>query len=224
MKKYLLTLTFFLTASQARADLWGGDLPLLAQIVTNTLQTLYHLEKQTQLMRDEMAGIKDRIYRVQTIAQVVQPSQWDEWRDPREAVRRLKIIYHTIPKEYRSEKSDAIESEISRAMNAISRIAPGAKTSFESGKELENRGKDSSPGVAQKLTASGVGSLVTLESQSLVLQSHITSLLTQILAEGNERESRLVVSRGGSFSGLSNNLGNKDGRFSSHVYPMGIGK
>lgn len=224
MKKFTFAIILTLTTSQAFADFWGGDLPLLAQIVTNTLQTLNQLQRQTQMMRDEMAGIKDRIYRVQTLAQVVQPSQWDEWRDPREAMRRLKLIYHTIPKEYRSEKSDAIEAEISRAMNAISQIAPGAKSSFESGKELENRGKDSSPGVAQKLAASGVGSLVTLESQSLVLQSHIASLLTQILADGNERESRLVVSRGDSFKGFLTNLGSNDGRFSRHIFPMGIGK
>ena len=75
--------------SSARADFWGGDLPLLAQIVTNTLQTLYELKKQSGLLEDSMDGIKDRIDRVQTIAMEVQPSSWDQWRDPREALRRL---------------------------------------------------------------------------------------------------------------------------------------
>lgn len=224
MKKIILVVTVFLSTQSARADLWGGDLPLLAQIVANTLNTLYQLQQQTSMMRDEMDGINDRISRIQTIADVVQPSQWEQWRDPREAVNRLRIIYHTLPKEYRSEKSDAIEDEIAKAMNAISRIGPGASSSFKSGKELERRGADASPGVAQKLTASGVGSLVTMESESLILQSHITSLLTQILAQGNEQESRLVVSRGGSFTGFSQSLGSSDGRFSRHIYPLGVGK
>lgn len=219
-----LLLLVALSATPAKADFWGGDLPLLAQIVANTLQTLSQLQQQTTLMSDEMAGIKNRIYRIQTIAEVVQPSSWDKWKDPREAVNRLRIIYGAIPKEYRSEKSDAIEDELSRAMNAISRIGPGATSSFQSGKELERRGADSSPGVAQKLTASGVGSLVTLESQSLILQSHITSLLTQMLADGNERESRAFVSHGASFSGFSKNLGSDDGKFSTHALPAGMGR
>lgn len=222
MRTLLFIPLLCLYSSPVRADFWGGDLPLLAQIVTNTLQTLYQLQQQTTLLNDEMAGIKNRISRIQTIAEMVQPSSWEKWRDPREAVNRLRIIYGTIPKEYRSEKADAIEDELSRAMNAISRIGPGANTSFQSGKELERRGADSSPGVAQKLTASGVGSLVTLESQSLVLQSHITSLLTQMLANGNERESRALVSHGTSFSGFSQNLGPEDGRFSTHALPAGM--
>ena len=221
MKRYLF-LFLLIASSPAKADLWGGDLPLLAQIVTNTLNTLYQLQQQTRLMEDEMSGIKDKIYRIQTIAEVVQPSQWDQWRDPREALNRLRIIYHTLPKEYRSEKSDNIEEELARAMNMVSRVSTGANSSFHSGKELERRGADASPGVAQKLTASGVGSLVAMEAQSQVIQSHITSLLAQMLADANERENRAVISNGASFTGFSQNLGPDDGKFSTHVMPLRI--
>ena len=222
MKKLIIILLFSLSPYSARADFWGGDLPLLAEIVTNTLNTLMELRNQSQLMEDEMAGIKDRIHRIRTIADVVQPSTWNQWKDPREAMRRLKMIYYTIPKEYRSEKSDSIEYELSRAMNMISRISGEAHTTFLSGKELERRGADASPGVAQKLTASGVGTLVAMEAQSQVIQSHITSLLTQMVAEGNERESRMVTSKGKAFASVSPNLGNDNSRFSSHVLPLRI--
>jgi len=221
MKKYLILSLFLLNSSQTRADFWGGDLPLLAEIVTNTLNTLMELENQSSLMQDEMSGIKDKINRIRTISEVVQPSTWDKWRNPKDALERLKIVYNTLPKEYRSEKSDLIEDEISKAMNMVSRIVPEANTTFLSGKELEQRGADASPGVAQKLTASGVGTLVSMEAQSQVIQSHITSLLAQMLAEANERESREVVSKGTNFLSISGVLGDKDSRFSSHVIPLG---
>lgn len=219
MKKFIL-IGLLLCSTNAKADFWGGDLPLLAQIVTNTLQTLYELQRQSTLLQDEMAGIKDKIYRIQTISEVVQPSSWDKWKDPKEALRRLQTIYYTLPKEYRSEKSDEIEAEISRAMNLASRISPEATTTFHSGKELERRGADASPGVAQKLTASGVGTLVALEAQSQVMQSHIASLLARMLATANERESREVVSKGATFLSVSEGLGNNDSSFSSHVLPL----
>ena len=219
MKKYLVIIPFLLlgSAQPARADFWGGDLPLLTQIVFNTLHTMYELQSQTSMLKDEMAGIKDRIFRIQAIADVVQPSSWDRWRDPNEAMRRLKIIYHTIPKEYRSEKSDQIEEELSKAMNLIARVSQGAQTSFQSGKQMEDKGANSSPGVAQKLTASGVGTLISMEAQTQVIQSHIVSLLAQTLADANEKEARLTESRGVSFAGVSECLGDKDSLFSNHV-------
>jgi hypothetical protein len=217
MRKIILALFLSILPLKSRADLWGGDLPLLAEIVANTLHTLMELERQTTLMEDEMNGIKDKIHRIQTIAEVVQPSTWNKWKDPAEALRRLKLIYYTLPKEYQSEKAAAIEDELSKAMNVISRTSAGAESSFRSGKELERRGADASPGVAQKLTASGVGSLIAMEAQTQVIQSHITSLLTQMLADANESESRAVATRGSSFKGFSQNLGLHDGLFSSHV-------
>jgi hypothetical protein len=219
MNKQLLILPFALfTVQPAQADLWGNDLPLLAQIVANTFQTLSQLRAQTGLLESEMAGIKDRIYRISTIAEVVQPSQWEKWKDPKEALNRLKLIYGTLPKEYRSEKSDEIETAITSAMNLVARVSPGANTAFLSGKELERRGADASPGVAQKLTASGVGSLVAMDAQNLIIQSHITNLLAQMLADANEKEARGVISKGQGFTNVSQNLSaEEDSKFSSHI-------
>jgi hypothetical protein len=199
---------------KARADFWGADLPLLAEIVFNTLHTMMELHRQTQHMSDELAGIKDKIHRVRTIADVVQPSSWEQWKNPSEAINRLRLIYHTIPKEYRSPKYDAIEEELSRAMNLVARINPEAATTFKSGKELERRGADASPGVAQKLTASGIGTLIATESQTHVILSHITSLMAQMMAEANERETRAVVTRGMSMRAFAENMGHRDSRFS----------
>ncbi len=137
MKKIILAIALSTTPFHAKADLFGGDLALLAQIVTNTLHTMYELQRQSTLMQDEMRGINDRINRIRTIAEVIQPSQWEKWKDPREALNRLRIIYHTIPKEYRSEKYDQIENEISRAMNLVARVGFESATTFNSGKEME---------------------------------------------------------------------------------------
>lgn len=217
MKKLILVCAFMFMPFQAKADMWGADLPLLAEIVFNTLHTMMELEKQADHWNDQMAGVKDRIDRIQTIANIVQPSTWEKWKDPREALERLRMVYHTIPKEYRSEKYDGIEAELANAMNLVARLKPETESSFKSGKELERRGADASPAVAQKLTASGVGSLVSIQSQSLAVQSHITSLLAQMLAEANEKETRAVASRGSSFKIFASNLSQTDSRFSKLV-------
>ncbi|MCB0390959.1 MAG: hypothetical protein KDD58_06705 [Bdellovibrionales bacterium] len=222
MKRLIIIITFLGLPYQAKADFWGGDLPLLAEIVTNTLNTMLELRRQSRQLEDELRGINRRLNRIKTISDLVQPSSWEQWKNPQEALRRLHTIYYTLPKEYRSQKSDSIEAELSRAMNMISRISHEAKTTFRSGKELESRSEYASPGVAQKLTASGVGTLISMEAQSQVLQSHITSLLTQILADANERESRTIANRGRSYSSLSINLKSRNRRFSDQVTSMGV--
>lgn len=218
MKKRIVALAFIFLPFQAKADLWGADLPLLAEIVFNTLHTMMELEKQSQHWSDSMAGIKDRIERVRTISEIVQPSTWEKWKDPREALERLRIIYHTIPKEYRSDKYDTIEHEIATAMNLVARVGPETKTTFQSGKELERRGADASPGVAQKLTASGVGTLIAQQAQAQEIQSHITSLLAQMLADANEKETRSVATKGGSFKSFAVNLSQTEFKFSQVVF------
>lgn len=218
MKKFIIICSLILMPhNKAKADFWGGDLPLLAEIVFNTLHTMNELQKQSQHWKEQMDGVRDKIDRIRTISEMVHPSTWDQWKDPQEALRRLKNIYYTMPKEFRSEKSEIIENELSRAMNLISKVRPESHTTFASGKELERRGADASPGVAQKLTASGIGTLIALESQTQIIQSHITSLLTQMLADANERESRSVASKGTNFSWFSNTLSQIDNRFSSRV-------
>lgn len=220
MKKLIISMSLLLLPYQAKADLWGADLPLLAEIVFNTLHTMQELRRQRKAIDEELAGINDKIHRIKTIAELVQPNSWESWKDPQEAIRRLKLIYHTMPKEYHSKKSEAIETEIAKAMNVISRISRESHTTFKSGKELERRGADASPGVAQKLTASGVGTLISLESQSQVIQSHITGLLSQMLAQANDKETRAVVATGNSFKSISSGLWNKERRFSDIVIEL----
>jgi hypothetical protein len=217
LKTLVLISVFLFIPFQAKADFWGGDLPLLTEIVFNTLHTMMELERQSEYMHDELAGIKDRINRIKTIADVVQPSNWEKWKDPSEALRRLRQIYHTIPNEYRAQKYDTIEEEISNAMNLVSRVRPEVTTTFKSGKELEQRGANASPGVAQKLTASGVGTLISQESQTQAILSHITSMIAQSLAIANENETRSVATKGSSLKALAVNLSQRESRFSHLV-------
>lgn len=204
-----------LGSSVAKADLWGGDLPLLAQIVTNTMNTLMELQKQSQLLQDQMDGVNDKIDRVEAIKDIVESTTWDQWKDPVQALSKLQRIYYQIPKEFRSEKSELVEREIAQAMNLVAKIKRDTKSAYDSGKELERRGADASPGVAEKLTASGVGTLISQQAQAQVIQSQIASLLGQILAAGNEQENRAIVSQGTALQNIA--TASRQGLFSELI-------
>jgi hypothetical protein len=217
VRKLILCALLTVLPTKAKADFWGADLPLLAEIVFNTLNTMMQLQEQTNFWESQMKGIDDRIVRMRTISELVQPSDWSQWKNPDEALRRLQKIYQTLPKQYRSEKTDELERELAKALNMAANMSGETKATFDSGKELERRGADVSPAVAQKLTASGVGSLIALESQTQAIQSKIMSLMAQSIAEASEKETRTLIARGSSLQSISLQLSPLKKTFSSLV-------
>lgn len=208
--KYLIAITFILTmfcSPKSRADLWGADLPLLVEIVANTLQTYFQLKEQTELMREEYRGIKDKINRLETIKDIIQPDNLEAWKDPRVAVKRLQDIYYTLPPEFRTGKSDEIERQMSQAMSLAARISDEAKIAFKSGKQLERNALSVGPAVANKMTASGVGTLISLESQNQVAQATIISLLSNMVAENASRDASYLKSQIREFQKIEQGMG-----------------
>lgn len=215
MRKVTLPLMAALgfAAVPAHADFFGGDLPLLAEIVTNTLNTLNELQRQTEMLNKELRGIDDKINRLKTITDLLKTEDFAKWKDPREAVRRLSTIYYTLPNELRTERSDEIEQQIGRAMSLASQLVDGAKAPFASGKQMETEALNAGPAVANKMTASGVGSLVALESQNQVAQATIISMLSQMVADGATRETARLKTQSLDLKATSSGLSS----FSKHI-------
>ncbi len=221
MRLKKITLGIILTlacARPARADFWGGDIPLLIEIVSNTLSTLYELKDQSEMLRRELRGIDDKIYRLKTIQEIIAPNDLNAWKDPREALRRLQRIYYTMPPEFRTEKSDEVERRISQAMSVAGILVDSAKPAFSSGKQLEKEGLTVGPAVANKMTASGVGTLVALESQNQVAQATIISLLSQMIAENGSKEASRLNSQSREFKAMGSGLTG----FSKHINLMEV--
>jgi hypothetical protein len=207
LSKIALSLLLALAcAKPARADFWGGDIPLLIEIVANTLNTLNELRNQSEMLRKELRGIDDKIYRLRTIQEIIAPNDLAQWKDPREALRRLQRIYYTMPPEFRTEKSDEIERRLSQAMSVAGILVDSAKPAFSSGKQLEKEGLVVGPAVANKMTASGVGTLVALESQNQVAQATIISLLSQMIAENGSKEAARLNSQSREYKSMGSGL------------------
>jgi len=190
----VLILGMAIKPKEAKAS-FGAEIPFLIEIVANTLYTLYEIREQTGLLQSELRGIDDKIFRLRAIQSLIAPNDLGNWKDPNEALMRLQKIYFTLPPEFRTQKSDEIEQRLSQAMSVASILVDTAKPAFESGKELENNALDVGPAVANKMTASGVGSLVTLQAQNQVAQAQIISLLSQMIAENGSREATRLKSQ-----------------------------
>ncbi len=194
------------SAKPARADMFGADIPLLIEIVSNTLSTLGELRDQSELLKRELRGIDEKIKRLKAIKEIIAPDDLDKWKDPKEALRRLRDIYHTLPPEFKTEKSDSIERRIAEAMSVSGNLISNSRSAFDSGKQLEKEGLEVGPAVANKLTASGIGTLVTLQSQNQVAQAQIISLLSQMIAESGSKEAARLEAQSKEFKSVGKSL------------------
>lgn len=208
---WVLALSFVVKPKEAKA-FFGSDIPFLIEIVSNTLYTLYEIRAQSEMLRRELRGIDDKIHRLRTIQTIIAPNDLDKWKDPKEALKRLQRIYYTLPPEFRSEKSDEIERRISEAMSVAGVLVDSAKPAFESGKELEREGLKVGPAVANKMTASGVGTLVSLQSQNQVAQAQIISLLSQMIAENGSKEAARLNSQALEYKSIGQGLSGFSGQ------------
>ena len=181
-----LAIGFALT-QKAQAS-FGAEIPFLIEIIANTLSSLKELKGQSDMLKRELRGIDDKIERLNAIKELVTPKDVDAWKDPHEAARRLRRIYQTLPPEFRTEKSDAIERQISEAMRVAGVLTHTAQPAFDSGKQLEKEALEVGPAVSNKMAASGIGTLITLQSQSQVAQAQIIALLSQMIAESGSKE------------------------------------
>lgn len=214
-------LALSLMTTPVRADLFGGDVAVLAKILVETIKQVRELQKQSDLLEDELRGVNDRIRRLAAIKELIQGTSSEEWRNPAKAVRRLSDIYYTLPPELRTKKADAVELELRRAVDLATRITNSAGDAHKTGSDLEQDALSKSPGVAQKLTASGVGSLIELSAQNQVAQGTIISLLTQMVAESGDRNAREISGRSSAYGDMSRTLPTSNG-FSSKLHPPGV--
>jgi len=195
MKKFCIILVVFILPTFNANAFFGSDIPFLIQIVTNTLRTYSQLKNQTNLLKKELEGIDDVIRRFETIRVLTRPEELQAWRDPNVALNRLRTIYYTLPPHFRTQKSDEIERQIANAMSLASRMMDTADDAFRSGKQLEKDALKKGPAVANKMTASGVGTLVKLQSQQQVAQATIVSLMSQMIADSAAKEASELNSR-----------------------------
>ena len=101
---YLVLLTS-LRSVPAYADFWGGDLPLLAEIVVNTLQQISKLgdiigqaKENLEYFQDLNKGIRDALNLAKTMNQKLAPGVLSDLQGAEQALAVIEQLYGATPK------------------------------------------------------------------------------------------------------------------------------
>lgn len=199
MKKKLLS--FFMAALmmaapiKSKADLFGGDVAVLVQILTQTIKQLYELQRilktgqdSLNLMRDISLGINDSLRVVESLGPYIDPGLYRELKKVEELVRHLQKDYGVIvdsPDRVPQEDTDQVVAE---AITLNNKLYDYAKELDQIGEKIKAYSHEVSPGGAQKLTAQSLGVMVHVMNQQLRATATGLKLQAQALAVQNKKE------------------------------------
>lgn len=179
----------------AKADMFGGDLVYLAQILANTIKQLVELKNivetgkdQLDLLREINRGINDSLRLAQTIDPNIDPGIYKDWQNVGDALQKLQSIYGVVMDSPEATVYRNTDQQVAEAVNMNNDIYKYTASIDELGEAIKDYSHDVSPGGAQKLTAQTLGVMLQVMNQSLRTQATGLKLQAQTMAVQNKKE------------------------------------
>lgn len=198
MKKKIICifLTVFIGSTNvARADLFGGDVAVLVQILAQAIQQLAQLKaildngKDTLgLLQDINRGINDSLGLMRTISPYVSPGAYGDLKKVEDVLRKFTDIYGIVVDSPDAKAQSSVDQSIAEAVTMNSSIHDYTKQIDQIGEDIKSFSHSVSPGGAQKLTAESLGVVIHVLNQGLRAQGILLKLQAQSAALSNKRE------------------------------------
>lgn len=198
MKKTLsiLLILFNVTTPQTtRADMFGGDVVILTQILAKAILQLAKLKEVVETARGELdllrqinAGINDSLNMLRTIDPNIDPGVYKDWNSASDALQKLQMIYGITVHSPEARIQKDLDQGIAEAVAFNNSYYKYTKSLDELGEEIKSASHSVSPGGANKLTAQALGLVIQVLNQNLRAQATGLKLHAQELAVRNRKD------------------------------------
>ena len=182
-------------STEARADFWGGDIPLLAEIVTNTAAQLTQLKSilgtstdTLGLLRDVNKGIHDAMNIIETRNRTMSPGVLGDIQNSREAYSTVQGIYGGVPRSPDARVQELNDQSVAEDITLHNQALQYADQIDLEAERIKDYSRNVSPAGASKLTAESLGVLIHVNDQILRTNAAMLKLLSENLALQNKRE------------------------------------
>ncbi|MBP9709150.1 MAG: hypothetical protein KBD78_16055 [Oligoflexales bacterium] len=197
MKQGLFVILFscllMLPTRRANADLFGGDVAVLVQILSNNIQQLYQLMEILQkgkdslnLMREVNSGLNDVLQISERLKKVPDIHMYHDWQTVAQGMRQLAKIYGSIPTTRLASSQRNSDQVVAEAVALGNHLQAVADSSENIGSRIKSQSAVASPKGAAKLSAQSLGVLVENSGESLRAQALGLKLLAQEQAVANQ--------------------------------------
>ncbi len=199
MKKLVAVMMVFFMSLPVRADMFGGDVAVLIQILSNAIQQLAQLkailntgEDTLGLLQDINRGINDSLNLLKTTGLITDPGLYKELQKVQDALQKFKIIYGDVFPSNESTVQRDTDQVVAEAVTLNNAIYNYTKQIDDIGEQVKQFSHSVSPGGAQKLTAQTLGVMLHVMNQSLRAQATGLKVQAQAMAVQNRKEKEMT--------------------------------
>ncbi len=214
MRRYCVVTAFclaFALPQSARADIFGGDDVILAQILVQAIQTVMQLKSILEtgsdtlnLLRDVNSGVRSGLNLIQIINPHFSPGVFGNLRDADSVLRAVEDIYGRPP--------DGADQDLIRSQDqSVAETISMNRNLYDFADQID-RERDRilfhadvvSPQGAGKLQSQALAVLIGVSTQILRTQSQLLKLMAENMAMTNRKEKLESQQMRENYEGLSN--------------------
>lgn len=185
----------------AKADLFGGDVAVLVQILANAIQQLLQLreivatgDSTLGLMQDINNGIHVALGRLRTMGVNVDPGIYGKLRNVNSATRLVEDLFGRPVRSEEQEVQRNADRVVAEALSQNAKAFKYANDLDAVGKRIQTQSQMTSPKGSQRLTAQSLGVVVHVLGESLRAQATSLKLQAQSMAIQNRKDKQFAES------------------------------
>lgn len=199
MKKRILIVLFpiltLFAPLNARADLFGGDVVVLTQILVQSIQTVIQLkaildngQDSLNLMRDLNAGVRSGLDVIRIINPKFNPGVYGDLNNVDSVLRAVQDLYGAVPKGMDQDLMNSQDQSVAEVISMNRNLYDYADQVDRERERILYHAQVVSPQGAAKLQNQSLAVLIGVTTQLLRTQSQMLKLLAQNMAMQNRRE------------------------------------
>ncbi len=185
----------FSYSQPGRCDAWGADIPILLEILAQSIQQLIQLKAMLQnsddtlnLLQDVNRGINDSLYLAQTLGLRIDPGIYRDLRTIDQAAQSLDRIYGVVTDSKLATVQRNTDQTVAEAISFNNDLNEYAFRLDQIGEEIKQYSHAVSPGGAAKLTAESLGVMIHVLNQQMRAQGQGLKLQAQAMAVANKKD------------------------------------
>lgn len=213
-------LLFLLIGSPARADLFGGDVAVLTQILAENIRHYHQLQQmigqgqsQADFLRQLNAGLESSIGLLQTLP-VKDEKILSNLREFQGALRSVTDVYGMIPKSKEATMQTLHDQTIAESLRMVNTFKDYSDTQEQNSLLIAAQSRDASPKGAARMQAEtsaqilrSLSQLIRLNSQLLKLQSEQFGMNNKAGKDSVGNFQKVNQDLGKSFQGFKSDMG-----------------
>lgn len=202
------------TPFKARADLFGGDVAVLTQILAQSIKQLYELRQilkngsdSLTLMREINQGIRNGLAVIQIINPKFNPGLYGNLDTAERVMAAITDLYGAIPRTSESRLQEAQDRSVAESIAMNGQLFRYADDVDAETRRIIEHAQVVSPQGAGKLTAQSMAILIGVTTQVLRTNSMMLKMMSENMALSNRKEKLQSEQFKSQYEGLSHALG-----------------